>query len=117
MLSFSGSLKVFVAVEPCDMRRSFNGLHDAVCTRLQEDPKSGSIYAFTNKRRTLLKILYWDGSGIWILAKRLERGTFSWPKATDVKDGKLRLNSTALALLPDGIDMRDGCQRPWDAIR
>ena len=64
MLSFSGSLKVFVAVEPCDMRRSFNGLHDAVSTRLLEDPKSGSIYAFTNKRRTLLKILYWDGSGL-----------------------------------------------------
>jgi hypothetical protein len=62
-----------------------------------EDPKSGSIYAFTNKRRSLLKILYWDGSGLWILAKRLEKGTFSWPKATDVKDGKLRLNSTALS--------------------
>jgi transposase len=74
MLSFSGSLKVFVAVEPCDMRRSFNGLHDAVSTRLKEDPRSGSIYAFTNKRRTLLKILYWDGSGLWVLAKRLEKG-------------------------------------------
>jgi transposase len=117
MLSFSGSLKVFVAVEPCDMRRSFNGLHDAVTTRLMENPKSGSIYAFTNKRRTLLKILYWDGSGLWVLAKRLEKGTFSWPKSSDVRDGKIRLNSTALALLLDGIDMRDGCQRPWYEIR
>jgi transposase len=116
MLSFSGSLKVFVAVEPCDMRRSFNGLHDAVANLLKEDPKSGSIFAFTNKRRSLLKILYWDGTGIWILAKRLERDTFSWPKASDVKDGKLRLNSTALAMLLDGIDMRDGCQRPWYEI-
>ena len=116
MLSFSGSLKVFVAVEPCDMRRSFNGLHDAVCNRLLEDPKSGAIYAFTNKRRSLLKILYWDGSGLWVLAKRLEKGTFSWPKPADVKDGKLRLNSTSLALLLDGIDMRDGCQRPWYQI-
>ena len=53
MLSFSGSLKVFVAVEPCDMRRSFNGLHDIVSTRLMEDPKIGSSYAFTNKRRPL----------------------------------------------------------------
>ena len=70
MLSFSGSLKVFVAVEPCDMRRSFNGLHDAVTTKLKEDPRNGSIFAFTNKRRTLLKILYWDGSGLWVLAKR-----------------------------------------------
>jgi hypothetical protein len=70
MLSFSGSLKVFVAVEPCDMRRSFNGLHDAVTTKLNEDPRSGSIFAFTNKRRSLLKILYWDGSGLWVLANR-----------------------------------------------
>jgi transposase len=69
MLSFSGSLKVFVAVEPCDMRRSFNGLHDVVGTTLKEDPKSGAIFAFTNKRRSLLKILYWDGSGLWVLAK------------------------------------------------
>lgn len=113
MLSFSGSLKVFVAVEPADMRRSFNGLYDLVATRLMEDPKSGSIFAFTNKRRTLLKILYWDGSGLWVLAKRLEKGTFSWPKGTDVRDGKLKLSSTALALLLDGIDMRHGCLRPW----
>ena len=113
MLSFPGSLKVFVAVEPCDMRRSFNGLHDAVGTTLKEDPKSGAIFAFTNKRRSLLKILYRDGSGLWVLAKRLERGTFAWPKGTDVQDGKLRLNSTALAMLLDGIDMRHGCKRPW----
>ena len=70
MLSFSGSLKVFVAVEPCDMRRSFNGLHNVVGTTLKEDPKSGAILAFSNKRRSLLKIRYWDGSGLWVLAKR-----------------------------------------------
>jgi transposase len=80
MLSFSGNLKVFVALEPCDMRRSFDGLHNTVGTLLGEDPKCGALFAFTNKRRSLLKILYWDGSGVWALAKRLERGTFSWPK-------------------------------------
>ena len=73
MLSFPGSLKVFIAVEPCDMRCSFNGLHQAVTGRLGEDPKSGSIFAFSNKRRSLLKLLYWDGSGLWVLAKRLEK--------------------------------------------
>ena len=73
--------------------------------RPSTDPRSGSIFAYTTKRRTLLKILYWDGSGLWVLAKRLERGTFAWPKGTDIKDGKLRLTTTALALLLDGIDM------------
>ena len=70
MLNFPGSLKDFVAAEPCDMRRSFNGLHDAVSHRLKEDPRSGAIFAFTNKRRNLLKILYWDGTGLWVLANR-----------------------------------------------
>lgn len=116
MLSFSGSLKVFVAVEPCDMRRSFNGLHDAVSHRLGEDPRSGAVFAFTNKRRSLLKILYWDGTGLWILAKRLEKGTYSWPRPADAAEGKLRLSTTTLALLLDGIDMRDGCRRPWYQI-
>jgi transposase len=113
MLSFPGSLKVFVAVEPCDMRKSFHGLHDAVSGKLKEDPKCGAVFAFANKRRTLLKLLYFDGSGLWVLAKRLERGSFAWPKGADVKDGKLRLSATALGFLLDGIDMRDGCKRPW----
>jgi len=113
VLNFPGSLKVFVAVEACDMRRSFNGLHDAVSHRLKEDPRSGAVFAFTNKRRNLLKILYWDGTGLWVLAKRLEKGTYSWPLPADAQAGKLRLNTTALALLLDGIDMRDGCRRPW----
>jgi len=116
MLSFSGGLKVFVAVEPCDIRRSLNGLHDAVGTRLKEDPKSDAIFAFTNKRRSLLRIPCWDGSGLWVLAKRLERGTFGRTKGADVRDGKLRLNSTALAMLLDGIDMRHGCKRPWHEL-
>lgn len=77
MLSFAGNLRVFLALEPYDMRKSFNGLHDAVLTRLQEDPRSGAIFAFTNKSRTRLKLLYWDGSGLWVTAKRLEKGAFT----------------------------------------
>ncbi len=113
MLSFSGSLRVFVAVEPCDMRRSFDGLHNAVATLLGEDPKSGALFAFTNKRRTLLKLLYWDGSGLWVVAKRLERGTFSWPAHAEPGRHRLQLKPTALAMLTDGIDLRGGLQRPW----
>ena len=63
MLSFSGSLKVFVAVEPCDMRKGFNGLHAMASERLGEDPRQGALFVFTNRRHNRIKILYWDGTG------------------------------------------------------
>jgi len=113
MLSFSGSLKVFVALQPCDLRKSFNGLHAAVTQQLEEDPKSGAIFVFTNQRKNRLKIIYWDGTGLWVLAKRLERGAFWWPKSTDPKAAKLKLTPEALAMLTDGIELRDGGLRPW----
>ena len=113
MLSFAGNLRVFVALEPCDMRKSFNGLQALVVGKLEEDPMQGALFAFTNKSRTRLKLLYWDGSGLWVLAKRLERGSFSWPKVSDPTKTKLKLAPEALALLMDGIDMKDGCRRPW----
>ncbi len=113
MLSFSGSLKVFVALEPCDMRKSFNGLHAAVHDRLSEDPLSGALFLFCNKNRNLMKILYWDGSGLWVLAKRLEKGTFNWPKSASGKTDKIALTPQALAMLTDGIDLKDGMTRAW----
>ena len=69
MLSFSGSLRVFVAVEACDMRKGFEGLSALVGSVLNEEVKSGALFAFSNRRRTRLKILYWDGSGLWVLSK------------------------------------------------
>jgi transposase len=70
MLSFTGRLKVLLAVEPCDLRKSFNGLHGLVTERLGEDPRQGALFVFTNRRRTRLKMLCWDGTGLWILTKR-----------------------------------------------
>lgn len=113
MLSFAGNLRVFVAVEPCDMRKSFNGLHAVVCEQLQENPVSGALFAFTNKRRNRLKLLYWDGTGLWVLAKRLEEGRFSWPESGKDQATKIKLAPEALSLLMDGIDMRAGCRLPW----
>jgi len=113
MLSFSGSLKVFVAVEPCDMRKGFNGLFAAVTERLGEDPKGGALYVFCNRRHTRIKILYWDGTGLWVLTKRLEKGTFSWPKTIEPQTTKLCLRAEALALLTDGVDLRGAKLRPW----
>ena len=113
MLTFNGNLKVYVALDPCDMRKSFNGLADLARNTIKIDPVSGAAFLFTNKRRTLIKILYFDGTGYWVVAKRLEKGTFSWPQ--DIQEGrdKLILKPTALAMLTDGIDLKEGCQRPW----
>ena len=91
VLSFTGGLKVFVALEPCDMRKGFNGLHALVTERLGEDPRTGALFVFTNRRHSRLKILCWDGTGLWVCTKRLEKGTFSWPRNTDVNATKLRL--------------------------
>ena len=114
MLSFSGSLKIFVALEACDMRKSFTGLAAAVRERLGGDPLCGALFIFSNKRRNILKILYRDGTGLWVLAKRLEKGTFSWPKKADPAPGeKLSLTPQALAMLTDGIDLKDGMRRAW----
>jgi transposase len=89
MLSFTGSLRVFVALEPCDMRKGFDGLSGMVASKLNEDLQSGALFVFSNRSHTRLKIIYWDGSGVWLMAKRLEKGTFSWPKDTDGKNQTL----------------------------
>lgn len=113
MLSFAGSLKVFVAVAACDMRKGFNGLHALVTERLGEDPRQGALFVFSNRRHTRIKILCWDGTGLWVLTKRLEQGTFSWPKNLEPETTKLKLTPQALAMLTDGVDLRGGKLRPW----
>ena len=113
MLSFPGSLRVFVAVEPCDMRKGYEGLAAMVSEVLREDVRSGALFVFGNRRHTRLKILYFDGSGIWVMGKRLESGTFSWPKVSEPGTSKVALRAEALAMLTDGIDLRGARMRPW----
>ena len=71
MLSFPGSIRIFLAVETVDMRKSFNGLYTVATDHLKENPIAGGLYVFTNKRRNRLKILFLDGTWLWVLAKRL----------------------------------------------
>lgn len=112
MLSFTGGLRVFVALEACDMRKGYEGLAGLVGVDLKESVKSGALFVFGNRRRTRLKILYWDGTGLWLMTKRLEAGTFSWPKDTEGKK-KLRLRPEALAMLTDGVELRGAKLLPW----
>src|SRR5512134_929796 len=111
MLAFPAAIRIYVAVQPVDMRKSFNGLWSAVTEQLGEDPKNGAVFAFINRDRTRLKLLYWDGTGVWVLAKRLERGRFSWPEHR--QGVKLAFSAEALTLLVSGIDLRDGCRKAW----
>jgi transposase len=113
MISFSGSLKIFLLVDWCDMRKGFNGLYGLVSSSFGEDPRSGALYVFSNRRHTRIKVLYFDVTGLWILSKRLERGTFSWPKPGQSDGPKLKLTPEAFAMLTDGVDLRGAKLRPW----
>ena len=112
MLAFPAAIRIFLAVRPVDMRKSFNGLWAAVQEHLGEDPRSGAVFCFTNTDRTRLKLLYWDGTGVWVLAKRLEQGRFSWP-APSQAGAKLSLAPEALALLVGGIELKHGSLKAW----
>jgi transposase len=115
MLSFTGGLRVFLAVEPCDMRKGFEGLRALVGEQLGEDVRGGALFVFTNRRHTRLKVLYFDGMGLWLLTNRLEAGTFAWPQPPEPGAAKLALRPEAFAMLTDGIDLRGAKLRPWYA--
>jgi transposase len=80
--------------------------------RFGEDPRSGALYVFCNRRHTRIKVLYFDGTGLWVLSKRLERGTLSWPKPAQADSPKLKLTPEAFAMLTDGVDLRGAKMRP-----
>ena len=81
MLTAGAATRVLVAVTPVDLRGSFNRLYGLVSEHLKADPLSGHLFVFTNRQRNRLKVLYWDGSGLWVCAMRLEKGRFTWPSA------------------------------------
>ena len=113
MINFTGGLKVYLALDAQDMRKSFNGLAALVSDHLALQPHRGALYVFTNRHHTRIKLLYWDGTGLWGAAKRLEEGTFSWPKPAREGERKICLTPEALGLLTDGIDLRGAQLREW----
>jgi transposase len=104
--------KIYVAVEAVDMRKGFEGLYGLVRDQLCHDPLSGHLFLFTNKTKTRLKALVWDGSGLWVCAKRLEKGRFRWPEAKP-QQGAVTMRSEELAMLVNGLDLKQTRQRNW----
>ena len=111
MLTFSSTQRIYLAVDPVDMRKQFNGLWSLAEQKLQENPRQGALFVFTNKERDRVKILCWDGTGVWVAAKRLEKGRFSWPAMNG--SAKVSLEPAALTMLLAGIDLKDGCKKAW----
>ena len=109
---FTRGLRICLAAEPADLRRSFEGLALLVKEALNEDERSSQIFVFTNKRRDRIRLLYWDGTGLWLMTKRLEQGTFAWPLVPDGA-AKSALRSEALELLLSGIELKGARRRPW----
>ena len=100
-------------MSPQDLRKSFQGLSELVLGQLEESLNRETLFVFTNRTRTRIKVLYFDGSGLWCATKRLEAGKFSWPPPSTPEQKKLRLHPEALQLLLDGVDMRGAQFRPW----
>jgi transposase len=111
MIAPGPATRIFLAPGATDLRRSFDGLHGLVQSQLAEDPQSGHLFLFCNKTRTRLKVLCFDGTGLWVCAKRLERGTFTWPAAE--AGSKVRLNAAELALLLGGLELTRVARQNW----
>ena len=112
MFNIPHSTKIIVFTRPIDMRKGFNGLYALVKDELDADPLSGWLFVFTNKGRNRGKILHWDESGLWVIAKRLEEGRFSWP--VSASGGIQRqIEPAAVSMLLSGIDLKQGFKKAW----
>jgi transposase len=103
---------IYLAVGATDMRKGFEGLYGLVRDQLGLHPLSGHLCLFCNRERNRLKVLYWDGSGLWVCAKRLEKGRFSWPLECN-EQGRVRITQEELALLLGGIELARTRRKNW----
>jgi transposase len=112
MLSLPPSVRVLLTREPADMRKGFDGLAKLVQSVLQEDPLSGHLFVFRNRRGNRIKLLLWDTDGFLILYKRLEKGTFRFPAVTAALATSVTVNATDLIMLLEGVDLQSVKRRP-----
>jgi transposase len=112
VFGFGPATRIYVAAGATDMRKHFDGLYGLVRDHLGCTPESGHVFLFTNARRNRLKLVVYDGSGLWVCSKRLDRGCFRWPDA-DSTVKKIVLSHEELTLLLGGIDLKQTSRRPW----
>lgn len=115
MLGIGAATRIYLAVGATDMRKSFEGLSGLIREKLKEDPLSGHLFLFCNKPRNRLKVVFWDGHGLWVCAKRLDQGRFSWPALGDenTSDSSVRIKQEELAMLIGGIEMTRTERKRW----
>ena len=112
MFGFGPATRIYLAVGATDMRKGFEGLYGLVRDRLECEPLSGHVFLFCNAQRNRLKLILWDGSGLWVCAKKLSKGRFRWP-APPVGEVKVVLSHEELAMLLGGIDLSQTRSRAW----
>ena len=112
MFGLGPATRIYLAAGATDMRKGFEGLYGLARDRLQCEPLSGHVFLFCNRERNRLKVLFWDGSGLWVCAKRLAKGRFRWPEA-EAGQAKVTLAPEELAMLIGGMDLAEGQWRPW----
>jgi transposase len=110
MIGLPSNTQIWIAAGVTDLRRGFDGLSALIQTKLEKSPLSGQVFIFRGRRGDLVKLIWFDGDGLCLLCKRLERGKFIWPQATE---GSVSLTRAQLSMLLEGIDWRRP-QRTWD---
>ena len=109
MFGISATIRVFVAVSPADLRNGYDGLARLAREVINQDPLSGHLFVFSNRKRDRVKILYWDRDGYVVWMKRLEKGTFRWPK---LGEKQVEWNGVELTTVLGGIDLKQTKRRP-----
>jgi len=108
MFGWGPATRIYLAAGATDMRKGFEGLYGLARDRLRSDPRNGHVFLFANAQRNRVKMLFWDGSGLWVCAKRLEKGVFGWPTS---EEASVCLRPEELQMLLHRLDAK--ARRPW----
>ena len=111
MIHLPASVRVYLCLTACDMRKSFDGLHALVREHLELDPFAGHLIVFASRRRDRVKILYWDRDGFAIWSKRLEAGTYAVPFGDGGQERRREITAQELAAILSGIDLEQATRR------